>query len=361
MTRAAQKAPLASGETEFKVAPMVVGVAALVVALAGLFGRTLVEVLLPQMLSNWADETPWRWRGLVTTLSVGALVGSVGAAWRFNVIHWQSQLSWSLRGCAVAAALVMGSQAWPMLLVATGLSGLALGWLAVTLLTGLRPAVGTTSLGWVLGLGVAGACGLAGLGDWIGFSPRVQSILAAGLLAAASVLSPFLTPREPSLSAERDYEMASLGRWGLVTGGLIWGLVALAAIPETATMWVGAGAGFGVVVALLAGAATQRGVTMGLGLFVAILIGLGGGLNALGRQLAMGGGLAVWGVAGSYYAARGGRAWAIAILVGGSAGVGGASFLLVSERETISSQLIAISAAVVALIAIWQIGAKRRR
>jgi hypothetical protein len=47
--------------------------------------------------------------------------------------------------------------------------------------------------------------------------------------------------------------------------------------------------------------------------------------------------------------------------VGGSAGVGGASFLLVSERETISSQLIAISAAVVALIAIWQIGAKRRR
>jgi hypothetical protein len=358
--RAPKIAPLASGETEFKVERIVLAVAAGVVSLSVFFGWSMVNALLPHVLTNWVGEEAWRSRGLITALAAGGVLGCGGAAWRFNVIRWQAQLSWSLRGAAVGGAMVLASQVWPMLLIATVGSGVALGWLAVTLLSGLRPAVGTGSLGWVIGLGVAEACALVGVVELVGIDGRVQSIMATGLVAAASVLSPFLIPREPSISAERDYTMASLGRWLVVASGLVFLLTGIGQSGETdaasgAVVWIG------VVVAVLAGWGAQRGVTMGTVLVAALVVGASGTFSAVGQQFAISGGLAALAVAGGYYAARGGRSWAVGILVGGSVPVvGGLSFLGWDAAGGISPAWTSTIVALVTVAAAWQMVAKWR-
>jgi len=211
-----------TGDTEFPALERGTLIAATaVVAATWFYFLIYVHQGLMGLAADWTTEEAWRARGLLTWLGTGGVLGSVLAAWRFNVYRWRGQLSWSLRACAMVAALATMAGAWEALVTFAALTGLSLGWLTVTLATGLRPSVGTTKLGWVIGLGTGIAYAAANLPFVYEAEPARQVILAAVVVAAVSVLAPFLTPQESSVSQESVYGIRGVVGWMLMSAPIV--------------------------------------------------------------------------------------------------------------------------------------------
>jgi cytochrome c oxidase cbb3-type subunit 2 len=318
-----------TGDTEFP-APgrATLATATLVVAAVWFYFLIFAEHALLDLGTPWTEKEPWRERGLLTCLGAGGLLGSLWGAWRFNVYRWQAQLSWSLRASAVGAALALGATLWGMLAGAAVLSGFALGWLTVTLATGLRPSIGTSRLGLVIGLGTGLAYAAANLPFIFTASAKTQSIVAAVAVAAVSVLSPFLTPQEPSVSPEADYRPGGVLAWLLLLAPLVAVDAAVFySIQHTEelreTLWSGHGTLLVLaVVHLLAGGlagwALDGGSRWGLWLSGATGVGAAAFLLRPEYPAAMvwayAAGVSVYSALLVYLLARGGRAWITAVV-----------------------------------------------
>ena len=235
-------------ETEFKTprAALVAGVLAVGVAFTflGTFGGPVLNQL-GLVLSDSVEI--WRFRGLSTMVVLGGMLGVLGAAMRFRLEVWQTNLGWSFRAGSLAVVLTVVATAWTGFLAAAFTTGVATGWVLTTLATGMRASVGTGRLGVVVGGGFALSVLLGELAfvmaGWFGDPVKGAGIVIAMLLAAASVVVPFLTPLEPSMDMEEGYR----GR-----GLLINWAVMLAVMGSAFALFEGNGAvpGHGVSIAL---------------------------------------------------------------------------------------------------------------
>ena len=254
-------------------------------------------------------------RGLGLGLGLGGLAGGAFAAWKFNIYRWPRQLSWALRAGAVGAVLALGGSSGPMLWLAALVSGASGGALMVILTTGLRSTIGTGHLGAVLGWGIGLAAGVGTMAELWGVTARTQTIGATFLVAAVSVLSPFLSAQEPSSLHRGGYAQAGVWRWlGALT---ILGLLESALFHGTQG---GAGpAHSGVVLALMG--VGQLAVAVGTGRWLdwggrwtvmgaaLLVISLGFWGSGIVGGLAHAAGLSIYGTVLVYYPARSGRAW----------------------------------------------------
>ena len=358
-----------SDETKFR--PDGAALSAAVVAVAATYFYFLIyaEFALLEIARTIADDEAWRLRGLMTVLGLAGVLGSLGAAWRFRVDIWQTQLSWSFRACGVAAVLALVAQGWVPLLVAAGCSGLALGWLTVTLATGLRPAIGTGRLGLVVGLGTGLAYAACNLPAVFEAAARSQAIMAALVAGTASISAAFLTPREPSISTTADYGPGGMLRW-IVVLALLVGLdsAAFYVIQHVDTLragswdegrlWLNAAVHLGAAVG--AGWWLDRGGRAGLAVAGYGLLAAGWGLIDQGGGGLYAAGVSIYSALLVYFPARGGRAWvaglvyAVAGWLGSALGIG-----LAQEFGTVPVGVVLAVGGGVGALLVWRQRAQR--
>lgn len=361
-------------ETEFTPERSTRWVAGIVVGATCFYFLIFAEFALLELATPLLAEEPWRLRGLLLALAAGGVLGSLGAARRFNLFRWQQQLSWALRGCALGAALALAVPSWPGLLAAAGLSGLSLGALTVILATGLRPTIGTAKLGLVIGGGTGGAYALSNVPWVFAATAQNQTVMAALVVAGASILSPWLAPQEPSSLHQGSYRAGALLRWTGILLMLVWLDSAVFYVIQhqsdlQAATWQGAGhrltnAAIHLGLAVVAGWWLDRGGRMGLVLvaFLALTAGallLNSGLRG-GAGWVYAAGVSVYSVVLVYYPARSGRAWVaagvyiVAGWLGLALGIG-----MAQNLGEVPPAFLAVAGAVIGLLVLWQAGQGR--
>ena len=279
-----------SADTEF-TAPRSAQIAGTcLVGLALLFLSRFADTVMAELAGEIVGGgEAWRYRGLSTLWVLGGLLGALGAAMRFRLEVWRGNLSWSLRACSA-------------------------GWLLTTLTTGMRASVGTLRLGLVVGSGYLlsnvlgeGAVFVAG---WFGDPIKGGGVVVAFLMAAGSILAPFLTPQEPSMAMEPTYQGRGLLVQWVTLSTITLGVYALSSGPELSGLWQ---AGVWTAALLLGLWLDARPGRWPVGIALAIvalaLSGLlppmlAGGLGLLAGTLTT--------VIAIYFAARGGRVWVAA-------------------------------------------------
>jgi mono/diheme cytochrome c family protein len=270
-------------------------------------------------------------------MGVGGVAGSLLAAWRFRAAAY----AWSLRGGAVvcAVAALIGASVWSAAAI-----GLALGWLTVTLVAGLRCVVGVKRLGVTVGMGTGAAYALCNV-PWIFLAePRTQAWLAVGFMVVAAVATRWLRAEEPVVSTSRDFFGRRAAGWVAVFLALVWmDSAAFYIIQHTAELragtWEGTGslwfnAGVHLVIAVTAGVWLDRDWLgrVAVGAWVCLALGcllLDEHVRAYaGAEALYAAGVSLYSVALVYFPARSGRAWLAGILfavagwVGSAMGIG---------------------------------------
>ena len=364
-----QVSGIGSGETQFTPPRSALIAAGLVIGATYFYFLIFAEFALLELAAPLAGEEPWRLRGLMLALGVGGLAGSAWSALWFDVLKIQARLSWSFRGCAVGAALALSASVWPVLMIAAVVSGVALGALTVQLAASLRPVIGTSRLGWVIGIGTGAAYALCNVPWVFEAGARTQTILAAVVAAMASVASPFLMPQEPSVSPESDYSGKGLLRWVGILLVLVWldsaAFYVIQHTPElhdatwggSAHLW--ANAVTHLVVAVAAGAWMDRGArvsipTVGFGLLALGCAALG---TVLTRQASLlyAAGVSLYSVALVYYPARSGRAWHGAVVYGVAGWVGSALGIgMAQDMDGVPGLFLGLAGAVVVAMVLWR-------
>ena len=365
---------VASGQTEFEASASTMIAAAVAIGATYFYFLIYAEFALLELAMPMMGEETWWMRGLMLALGAGGLGGSVWAGVRFDVLRVQSRLSWSFRGCAVGAALGLGAGNWPLLLVAAVVSGAALGMLTVNLAASLRPIIGTKRLGWVIGWGTGLAYACCNV-PWIfEADPRTQTILAAGIAALASVLSPFMAPQEPSVSPEIDYRPAGVLRWVVVLMMLVWlDSAAFFVIQHEAGLktetWTGSlqlwgNASVHLGLALVAGWMLDRGaralVAMTAFGFLAagcVLLTSSPGGSAGWFYVA---GVSLYSVLLVYYPARSGRSAVAAVVLGVGGWIGSALGIgMVQDMGRVPVEFVVVAGVLVAIMLVWRSRALR--
>lgn len=198
--------------------------------------------------------------------------------------------------------------------------------------------------------------------------------MAAGIVAAASVLAPFLVPEEPSVSPERDHKRAGLLRWAAMLMLLVWlDSAAFYVIQHDAVtgagMWNGTGrlllnAGVHLGAALLAGVWLDCGVRVSL--VVAAFIFLGGACALLGEASASVSamlyvaGVSMYSVVLVYYPARSRRVRHAGVVYGVAGWVGSALGIgMAQDLEGVPLAFVAVAGLVIAVMVVWRIRAMR--
>jgi hypothetical protein len=206
--------------TEFEPARWSWSTAVALIAAVWLFFLLFVRAALPELARALAASEEWRLRLVIAVVGAGGVVGSLLGAWTFRLVRFQPALGTACRACGAAAALSLVGLSWSVTLLAAMMAGLALGWVAVTLAAGLRGTVGTSGLGRAIGAGTGLGFAFANLPLLLEAAARTQAIVAAIVILTVSVLTPFLTPQEPSLSPRPQYSRQGLIRWTIIAFGL---------------------------------------------------------------------------------------------------------------------------------------------
>lgn len=369
MKRDLQVEGASSGETTFQADRSTRGAAIAVIAATYFYFLIYAEFALLELAMPVVGTETWRMRGLMFALACGGLLGSVGAAIRFDVLKVQARLSWSFRGCAVGAALSLGAGNWPLLLLAAAVSGVSLGALTVNLATTLRPVVGTKRLGAVIGWGTGLAYAACNV-PWIfEADPRWQTIAAALVAGGASIISPFLAPQEPSTSPEADYQPMGILRWVGVLMMLVWldsaafyviqHDVGLKEQSWSGTFQLWANVGVHLSLAVLAGWLLDRAVRGRVALIAFGLLFIGCVLldrsSAAFAGLSYVAGVSLYSVLLVYYPARSGRAWVSAIVLGVAGWIGSALGIgMVQDLGRIPFELLVVAGLVMVGMLGWR-------
>lgn len=257
-------------------------------------------------------------------LGLGGMAGGALAGLRFGLVLHPRSLGIACR-LAGAVAVVALLASGPRSALAVSLAGgFSVGWLAVTLVSGLRASVGLGGLGTALGLGIGLAGAFSSLPMLADAGARAQTIVAALVILTVSVLTPFLTPQDPSVSSWPVYSVRGLSRWLAA----LFGSALFAAVLVTEARISGAAGGSGsgaadwlpAAAAALGGAAAGWWLDRGLGGGVAMLVAAAAGALLVSALVGFAvsapaiasssraAGAAALAVGFAYYAARSGRA-----------------------------------------------------
>jgi hypothetical protein len=319
-----------------------------------------VRLALPELARPLAVGEGWRLRLVPAMTAAGGGLGAVLGAWRFRLIRFQPSLGIACRACGAAAALALMSLSWSIALLAALATGIALGWASVILLSGLRGCVGTGGLGRAIGAGVGLGFALAHLPMLDAAHPRTQTIVVALAILAVSVLTPFLTPQEPSLSLRPEYQRPGLIRWSVV---LLTLTVLAAAYPLSMPQATAPHSGSWPMVFLPGLAAGiggwwidrgRRGALTLVGAAALVLLTLawwsmtgpllGESLAALGAGL---GALALL-----YLPARGARPWQAALILIGGGWLGATAGTLLQQASAVLPTAVVVTLALLSLSAL---------
>ena len=291
-------------------------------------------------------------RPIMAAMGLAGVTGSVFAARVFSEQNCRHGLRAGFGACAVAAVVALGVKNPAGFLAVAGLTGLGVGFTAVTLAGMLRRAVGEAHLGMIIGLGTGlayGFCNLPGVFDASATAQAQMALLAAvaGWVSGSKLTSRF----ELEQSGGGDYSLAGKASWVVIFAALVClDSAAFYIIQHTTAlkegMWAGTGqpmlnAGAHLGVAVLAGwALDQRWIGLAVGLGAGALLLACGLVNARHQFLAAAGllyvtGVSVYSTALVYYPARSGRP-GLAALVYAVAGWGGSALgigLVAGGRE----------------------------
>lgn len=300
---------------------------AAVVVIAATYGYFLIfaEFAFLELLRASVGEAGLR--VAMGALGVGGVVGSVLAAWRFRAATYPRVLAWSSLACAGAAgAACVSASAWTAAVI-----GLALGWLTVTLASGLRVAVGVKRLGLAVGLGTGLAYAACNFPVVFTASARAQTgVSIVFILVAVGATRWLRVGTAAEVSTSGDFKPKRVGTWTLVFLALVWmDSAAFYIIQHTpslragtwgqsGSLWLNAGMHLGV--AVLAGVGMDRDwwgrVVFGawVALSVACVLLSGEVRGFVGAEMLYTAGVSLYSVALVYYPARGGRAWVAGVV-----------------------------------------------
>ncbi|CAM3039897.1 cbb3-type cytochrome c oxidase subunit II [Rariglobus hedericola] len=279
-------------------------------------------------------------RPAMGALCAGGIVGSVVAAWRFRLEMYARSLQLGAVACAVAAGLAcVQASAWTAVAI-----GLSLGWLTVTLTSGLRAVLGVERLGLVVGLGTGLAYALCNLPVVFHATPRIQAGIAIALMVLAVVAAVALGKGTAECSEAPDFKARPATCWVVIFMALVWMDSAAFYIiqhtpallaetwSETTSLWINAT--IHLAVAVVAGRLIDRGwlgrIAIGAWVGLAVACGLlTASMQAFaGAEILYTAGVSLYSVALVYYPARSGRPWlatavfAVAGWIGSALGIG---------------------------------------
>lgn len=261
-------------------------------------------------------------------MAVSGVAGGLLAGWRFRFDRYPRVLAHAFRGCGIAAVLTLLAGSWGFLVFSAAVTGLAFGWLLVTLIAGLRSCVGTPRLGLCLGVGIGLAAAVANLPWLAGADATMRTVVATVLMALAGVTMPWLLPQEPSVSRTADYRTGGMAAITAAFVALVWLGSASEFVIRTAETAAGEGAGSWTRAAahlaagLLGGWVLDRGWLARTVLGGFVLLSLAGLLlltNPIQAETAgvlHAGGITLVMVALLCHPARGGRVWYTAVFTG---------------------------------------------
>ena len=128
-------------------------------------------------------------QAILGALGLGGIAGSLLAGWLYSDATRRRHLLAGFLGCGLAAAVAFwGRPHFPWLVVSAGGTGLALGWLTVTLASALPTLVPPGRLGLACGLGTGAAYACCNLPALFAAGPSSQTLCALGAVVAGVVL-----------------------------------------------------------------------------------------------------------------------------------------------------------------------------
>jgi hypothetical protein len=310
------------------------------IAATGFFALVMARLAFFELGQAIAGDATIK-NAFAAALCGSAIAGGLLAAQYFDLGQFPKTLGNSFRACGVAAALAFVAQSWWVFLFTATAVGLSLGWLAVTLASGLRSLLGTVRLGRYLGMGTGLAYALCQVPWVFGASARAQVLLAGAGAIAGALAAPLLWPRSTSLSSSPDYKprtrgllLATFLTLGGIEAAVFYGIRYSPHLDvwnwrDTAVLWGSALTCLGV--ALLAGRALDRGwlgrsQAVAIALLAAASLVLSTEMAPLAvAQILHAAGGAIFATSALYYAARSGRPKLVAAMFGVAGCVGTAA------------------------------------
>jgi len=307
------------------------------VAATYVYFLVFAEFALIELARPLADgRLPW----LMGTLAVGGVAGSFAAARAFRFERYTRSVANGFRGCGAAAAVVLLAQTWWLMILATLGVGLALGWLTVTLVSGLRGVLGGKRLGLWAGLATGSAYAICNL-PWVFEASAANQTIFAALVAVVGALSAnWLDLTAPPRADTADYSAQRPWFWLAALLALVWldsaafyiiqHTEALRSATWTGAWTLGGNALMHLAAAVAAGLLLDRGGSSFVigGAFLALAsssLWLGdGSQHALGAEVIYTAGVSLYSTALITYPAHGGRPW-LAARIYAIAGWGGSA------------------------------------
>lgn len=275
----------------------------------------LVELAIP------LAEGRLRW--LLGALGIGGVAGSLFAARRFRFERFTLSVSHGFRACGVAAVLALIAKTWLVMMFASLLVGLSLGWLTVTLVSGLRGVLGGSRLGLWAGIGTGAAYAFCNLPVVFNARPADQTVVAALIAVIGALAANGLTLTAPPRAETADFRPPVPAAWLIAFLALVWlDSAAFYIIQHTEPLrqatwqgaWVlGGNALSHLVAAVLAGIAIDRGrgpavLALALGCLIGAALWLADGSSrTTGVEVLYTAGVSLYSTALVAYPAQGGR------------------------------------------------------
>jgi len=307
------------------------------VAATYVYFLVFAEFALIELAKPLAEgRLPW----LMGTLAVGGVAGSFAAARAFRFERYPRSVADGFRACGAAAAIVLLAQTWWLMMLATLGVGLALGWLTVTLVSGLRGVLGGKRLGLWAGLATGSAYAICNL-PWVFEASAAHQTIFAALVAVVGALSAnWLDLTAPPRADTADYSAPRPWFWLAALLALVWldsaafyiiqHTDALRSATWTGAWTLGGNALMHLAAAVAAGLILDRGGSSFVigGAFLALAgssLWLGdGSQHALGAEVIYTAGVSLYSTALITYPAHGGRPW-LAARIYAIAGWGGSA------------------------------------
>lgn len=341
-----------------------VSIAAAILAIAATYTYFLLfaEFALLRLAEPFvASGTPLRL--IMGLLGAGGIAGSILAALAFHPSRLRPALFAGFVASAAAAILALAAPAAPTFLVAAFSVGAGMGWLTVTLATGLRSMLGDARLGWWCALGTGIAYAFCNIPPVFAATPRTQAVIGSITAVLGAVATLRIQSAPASACAAPDLSAPVRRLLLVVLLALVWlDSAAFYVIQHTAVLkestWTGDPLLIGNAVthlaaALLAGLALDRGWTgPALGLAAALLAAacavLGHGATATSAPLLYTAGVSIYSTALVFLPARTGSP-SYTALVYGLAGWGGSALGIgmAQDLQHIPVAFVAGAAAVV--------------
>lgn len=297
-------------------------------------------------------------RAAMGAMAVAGVTGSLLAAWRFRAESYAGALRGGAAMCAVAA--VIGASAWSAAVI-----GLAVGWLTVTLVSGLRAAAGIKRLGLAVGLGTGLAYAMCNVPWLFHAEPQAQAMAGVVFMVIGTGATFWLRVDAGEISTGSDFGKRRVVVWAVIFMALVWmDSAAFYIIQHTSelragtwgangSLWLNAGVHFGV--AVVAGVMLDRGWLgrMALAAWAVLAlacVALGEGVREFaGAEILYAAGVSLYSVALVYYPARGGRAWVAGVVfsvagwLGSALGIG-----MAQDLHAVPARFVVVAGVVVA-------------